>query len=227
MRQGLGAVGCLVGWVGCGALLGCLDAQRGRIAATSDADTAGSDTRPGPTSDVNDTAEVGEVSEVADTAEVAVDATVDIGEVAEPGFFEGGWLIEQPLHALYEASYYRFERDGRVELVASTPADCTGHLERFCETGHVSPPNGNLLCRFGGGRWSELSERVLAIDSVCEDGVSRVVVLDFTELDPATWGTPRIVEVDGEEGWVHASWDWTFRRCEADLEFGFEPVRCE
>lgn len=204
---------------------GCLDAQRGRVAATFDADTAGADTRPGPTPDVTgmaDAQDVTDVSEVGPERDTAVDAS----EV-EPGFFGGGWLIEQPLHALYEASYYRFEADGRVELVVSTPPDCTGHLERFCETGHVSPPNGTLLCRFGGGRWSEVSERVLAIDAVCEDGVTREVVLDFVEVDPTTWGTPRIVAVDGEEGWVHSSWDWTFRRCEADLEFGFEPVRCK
>lgn len=211
---GLGALG----------LGGCLDAQRGRVAASFDADTAGSDTRPGPTPDVADVADAVDTTGVEVGPEV--DATSDVSEV-EPGFFEGGWLIEQPLHALYEASFYRFERDGRVELLASTPPDCTGHLERYCETGHVSPPSGTLLCRFGGGRWSEVSERVVAIEAVCDDGVSRVVVLDFEELDPATWGTPRIVSVDGEEGWVHASWDWTFRRCEADLEFGFEPVRCE
>lgn len=204
---------------------GCLDAQRGRVAASFDADTAGSDTRPGPTPDVADGVDVGDTGEM-DSVGPERDSTGD-GVQVEPGFFGGGWLIEQPMHALYEASYYRFEADGRVELVASTPPDCTGHLERFCETGHVSPPNGTLLCRFGGGRWWEVSERVLAIEAVCDDGVAREVVLDFAELDPATWGTPRIVAVDGEEGWVHTSWDWTFRRCEADLEFGFEPVRCK
>lgn len=204
--------------LGVALLVGCLDAQRGRVAAGSDADTAGADTRPGPTSDVSDTSA---------GPDVGGDVEVEVEEVGEPGFFEGGWLIEQPLHALYEASYYRFERDGRVVLVASSPPDCTGHLERFCETGHVSPKDGTLLCRFGGGRWSEVSERVVSIDAVCDDGVSRAVELDFGEVDPAVWGTPAIVEVDGEPGWRHASWDWTFRRCEADLEFGFEPIRCK
>lgn len=224
MKQGpwwLGVLGTL-------GLAGCLDAQRGRVAAGFDADTAGADTRPGPTPDVTgmvDVTDAGDTGEV-DTVGPERDTAVDASEV-EPGFFGGGWLIEQPLHALYEASYYRFEGDGNIELVASTPPDCTGHLERFCETGHVSPPNGTLLCRFGGGRWSEVSERVVAIEAVCDDGVAREVVLDFAEVDPATWGTPRIVAVDGEEGWAHASWDWTFRRCEADLEFGFEPVRCK
>lgn len=196
---------------------GCMDTQRGRI--------------DGGLGDVPDTSVEADTAamETLEPETVSDASSVDTQtpDTVEVGFFGGGWLIEQPTHALYEASFYRFEADGRVELVVSSPADCTGHLERFCETGHVSPPGGTLLCRLGGGSWEEIADRVLAIDSVCEDGVSRRVVLDFEGLDPTTWGTPTIVEVDGEEGWRHASWDWTFRRCNADLQFGFEPVRCE
>ncbi len=197
------------------ALSGCMDSQRARVAADTIAE-------------VSDTgsADIAVPDGTSDTT-VADDIDASAPDTGTVRFFEGGWLIEQPMHALYEASYYRFAADGRIELVVSSPPDCTGHLERFCETGHVSPGGKALLCRFGGGAWSEEPDRILAIDTVCDDGVSRRLRLDFADLDTSTWGTPRILDVDGEEGWTHASWDWTFRRCEAELEFGFEPVRCQ
>ncbi len=195
------------------AMGGCLENQRGRVAEDVDdarADVASADTA---------------VAMPDTTTDVAMDVA-DVGEV-EAGPFVGGWLIDQPFHAAYEASYYRFEADGRITVVASSPADCLGHLERFCETGHVSPPDGSILCRFGGGTWEEVNPLELAITNTCDDGVERTVLLDFTTFDGEAGGAPDIVEVDGRKGWRHTSWEWFFRRCEADLQFGFEPVRCQ
>jgi hypothetical protein len=194
---------------------GCMESQRGRV--TGVADGAG----PPDAREVSGEVDAFDASASPDTA----DAVPEV-DAAELGFFGGGWIIDQPFHALYEASFYRLAPDGRVELVASTPSGCTGHLERFCETGHVSPPNESVLCRFGGGTWEEREPLELSITTTCDDGQTRTVVLDFSRFDPVVGGAPKILEVSGQKGWRHASWDWFFRRCEADLQFGFEPVRC-
>lgn len=197
---------------------GCLDSQRARVTTLDDVGDV-VDARPAPGEDVAD------ATSAADTA--PPDSAGADAAQQDVGFFGGGWLIDQPMHALYEASFYRLQPDGLVELVVSTPEGCTGHLERFCETGHISPAGGDTLCRFGGARWREVSERVVSLVSACDDGVEREILLDFADFDPAAGGVPIIREVDGERGWRHASWDWYFRRCEADLQFGFEPVRCQ
>lgn len=199
----------------------CMDAQRGRLAGSSDVDRGSEvgDATGGP--EVSAEPDGPDGADGADATDVAVPV-----DAAEPGFFGGGWIIDQPFHALYEASFYRLEPDGRVALIASTPSGCMGHLERFCETGHVSPPTEGILCRFGGGTWAEREPLELSITTTCDDGQTRTVVLDFSRFDPELGGVPKILEVSGQKGWRHASWDWFFRRCEADLQFGFEPVRC-
>ena len=48
--------------------------------------------------------------------------------------FVGMWLVDQPTHALYEATYYTFEASGALRTGSSTPAGCTSHLSQHCVT---------------------------------------------------------------------------------------------
>jgi hypothetical protein len=115
--------------------------------------------------------------------------------------FVGRWLVDQPTHALYEATVYDLAPDGRVI------EECSFSMGGPVPTGQVQRSDG-LTCAFVGP-WSSRHDGELAIEAFCDDSVRRTVVLDVT------WGevAPERVEVKKvggeEEGWRHfPPWRW-------------------
>jgi hypothetical protein len=149
--------------------------------------------------------------------------------------FHGWWIVEQPNHALYEATYYDLRPDGTVGLGPSVPPDCGGHLGRHCVTGSVAncvPPasagrcQSELTCVFGN-EWFSTSSRHLVIVGTCSDGHPREIVIEMN-ADPSSntsWGGAggRLLSVGGELDWSHDNWEWAFRKCPA----GTDPSTCE
>lgn len=139
--------------------------------------------------------------------------------------FIGWWVVEQPTHALYEATHYDFRADGQVVLGASVPDDCSGHLARHCVTGSVAncvprTPSesceSELTCVFGSEWWSAGASHLVILGN-CSDGGARPIVIEMTS-DPSSntsWGGAggRLISVDGEPSWSHDNWDWAFRKC--------------
>ncbi|NIS79818.1 MAG: hypothetical protein GTO14_06340 [Anaerolineales bacterium] len=137
--------------------------------------------------------------------------------------FVGRWIIDQPFHALYEASVYDFKPDGTIELIESVTlgVDSVDFV-----TGTVARPNhdcpldgvcsGDPTCRFGD-QWRSLSERRLAIQGNCTDGISREIVLDLTAS--TAWQETfdvDIIRVGDEAGWIHPGFNWSWRKCELE-----------
>ncbi len=145
--------------------------------------------------------------------------------------FIGLWAVEQPQHALYEVTYYRFGGDGSLDDLESFPANCTGHLSEHCVTGSVAncvpdpqmgPCIGDTTCVFGN-EWFSRGSSTLVIVGECSDAVAREIVIEMN-ADPSSntsfggaGGT--LVSVGGSSTWSHDNWDWAFRKCEgADVE---------
>jgi hypothetical protein len=143
--------------------------------------------------------------------------------------FVGRWVVEQPTHALYEATYYTFEADGTLATGGSFPADCSGHLSKHCVTGSVAncvpdagtPCESDLTCVFGS-EWYSLDASTLIIEGDCSDGAAREIriALASDTSSNTQWGGAggTLVSVDGEVGWSHDNWDWVFRKCPAGTD---------
>jgi hypothetical protein len=149
---------------------------------------------------------------------------------ATPGHaerFVGTWLVDQPMHALYEATYYTFHADGRLSTGRSQPPDCGIHLERHCVTGSVAKCTkrysetcqGEPSCVFGD-RWRSLAPATLIILGHCSDGVPREIRLEFAldEQGDLNEHSVTLVTVGGETDWSHDNWAWAFRKCQGDDE---------
>jgi hypothetical protein len=118
--------------------------------------------------------------------------------------FVGLWLIDQPAHALYEATKYRFEADGTLIVEDSCSL---GYPEDYV-TGHVWNEAGTVECRFGD-RWRSDGPETLIITGDCDDGVSRDIVIAISlsmEVDVQT--------VDGDPRWDHYQFDWRWLECD-------------
>lgn len=147
--------------------------------------------------------------------------------------FHGLWIVEQPYHALYEATFYDFRPDGALVTGASIPADCSGHLAPHCVTGSVArcepeEPGARctseLTCVFGA-EWYSLSDRRLVIVGACADGLARPIVIDLApgaagNAEPAGAGG-ELVSVGGDPAWSHDNWEWSFRKCPSS-----DPATC-
>ena len=139
-------------------------------------------------------------------------ADADAGTDLGPGdaLFQGLWVIDQPSHALYEATLYELQADGFIAtldtMTLSIPADPN------YVTGTVENADRSIRCTFGG-RWRTLELRVLELDASCSDGNARAVQLSFPELDFATGVMPATLSVGGQMGWDHRDWPWSFRKC--------------
>lgn len=136
----------------------------------------------------------------------------DDAGIDEPGpghaLFQGVWAVEQPFHALYEATVYELTPDGRlIEHETVT----LGTQEKGFVTGTVASNADGTRCTFGGGWHSEGSLR-LVIDGVCADDVPRDIALDFPDTDPALGLVPQ-VSVDGDPDWDHDGFGWSWRKC--------------
>jgi hypothetical protein len=159
---------------------------------------------------------------------------VDPTERGHDSRFAGLWAVEQPLHALYEVTYYDFGTDGTLHAVVSDPAGCTGHLSEHCVTGSVAncvPAPGSSSCESTiscvfGDEWFSRSSSTLVIVGTCSDLTSREIVIEMN-ADPSAnteWGGSGagLVTVGGDTGWSHDNWDWAFRKCRA----GTDPTSC-
>jgi hypothetical protein len=123
--------------------------------------------------------------------------------------FVGEWKVDQPFHALYEASWYLFHEGGQLEHLR----DCS--FGGPVPTGFVSDAGGSLRCQFGD-RWSAPDADTLVIEGACSDGHERDIVLGFPEDTTAdATGQPAIevVSVGGQVGWGHFTWDWAWQKC--------------
>lgn len=159
---------------------------------------------------------------------------IDAAPAGHDPRFIGLWAVEQPTHALYEVTYYRFDATGALTAVASDPADCSGHLAQHCVTGSVAncvpaPPDlrcdGTVTCVFGD-TWSSLDARTLVIAGVCSDAAAREIVIALAADASADeqWGGAEatVRTVGGDPAWSHDNWPWAFRRCPA----GTGPTDC-
>jgi hypothetical protein len=161
---------------------------------------------------------------------------------AFPDAIVGLWLVDQPYHAGYEASWYDFKADGSLVEVKSesfgheVPTGTVGRCEEW------SPQNddhcaefdnaGECMeyypryctiwseesCTFGDAWWATAAGS-LTIASVCNDGTERDIVFDMAALLEGDAEAPLVVSVGGEEGWFHNMWDWRWLRCEDHPEF--------
>ncbi len=135
--------------------------------------------------------------------------------------FVGLWRVDQPMHALYEATLYDFRANGElitVETLTLGGQDedyVTGTVARLedpaCE-GLNCPTS--VVCRFGN-HWYSLGEQRLVIEGGCSDGLMREIVLDITPFSDAAAFNVEIVSVGSESGWAHLDWDWSWARCES------------
>lgn len=133
------------------------------------------------------------------------------------GRFVGEWMIDQPFHAGYEASWYVFRADGRLEHVR----DCA--YGGPVPTGFVTDASGETSCLFDGTWWAP-DHDTLAIDGVCSDDFAREIRLGFpTDAAGNAGGQTdvQVVSVGGETGWVHDVFAWRWTIC---LESTCEPA---
>ncbi len=135
--------------------------------------------------------------------------------------FVGQWIVDQPSHALYESTLYRFQPDGTLQVGQAEPPNCEGHLAKHCVTGSVENCfsstghcQSTLSCVFGE-HWRSIDSNELIIVGKCSDGQERDIRLKFPTN--ASMGTkPEVVSVGEEINWSHNSWEWNFRKCEQD-----------
>ncbi len=124
--------------------------------------------------------------------------------VAPGDRFAGEWMVEQPFHAGYEASWYLFHESGQLEHLR----DCVGRA------GFVSNASDSIRCQFGD-RWSAEDGDTLVIDGACSDALGREMVLGFpadTNANAVGQSAVEVVSVGGEDGW-HFEWDWVWQKC--------------
>jgi hypothetical protein len=123
--------------------------------------------------------------------------------------FVGEWMIDQPAHALYEASWYLFHDDGRLEHLR----DCS--FGGPVPTGSVDDASVSIRCLFGD-RWSAPDGDTLVVSGTCSDGNEREIVLGFPADATGNAGgvsTIEVVSVGGETGWGHFTFDWVWHKC--------------
>jgi hypothetical protein len=133
--------------------------------------------------------------------------------------FVGEWKVDQPFHALYEASWYLFHEGGQLEHLR----DCS--FGGPVPTGFVSDAGDSLRCQFGE-RWSAPDANTLVIEGACSDGHERDIVLGFPEdttADATGQSAIEVVSVGGEAGWGHFMWDWAWQKCLEPGCVSFDP----
>jgi hypothetical protein len=138
--------------------------------------------------------------------------------------FVGMWLVDQPTHATYEATFYDLQGSG--DLLEVHSIDLGGHLQYLGETGRVTDPSGAVSCLFGSS-WHSRDDATLVILGECSDDFAREIVLGFQADASANAGYPgatvKIGDVGGEVGWQHAGFEWAFHKCPADADPFADP----
>lgn len=139
--------------------------------------------------------------------------------------FFGTWLINQPYHAGYEASFYTFGSDGTLVLEGNTGFNeletvgvVSGHEEPCEEWGCGQWSDDAVFCAFGS-KWSATAIDTVLIEGVCDDEQTRMITLTFVG-EPAGnaegWG---VEAVDAAlEGYApthtgHPGFHWRYIKC--------------
>jgi hypothetical protein len=136
--------------------------------------------------------------------------TGSLDPMASDPLFAGFWVVDQPGHALYEATLYELVTGGALiehETYLLSPPPYDGYV-----TGTVVQEQAGIRCTFSSS-WTGAGERRLRISSACTDGTPRAVLLAFPAGDEAQGLTPTIESVQGESGWAHPDFAWTWRKC--------------
>lgn len=123
--------------------------------------------------------------------------------------FIGTWLVEQPYHALYEATLYQFNADGSLEILNRFPAGF--------QTGSICSSTNGPVCYFGD-QWSSRGSDTLVIKTACSDSVQRFVTLTFPTQtncsNPQIWcGEPLSISVQNDTSWHHYGFQWRWIKC--------------
>jgi len=135
----------------------------------------------------------------------------------------GYWLIDQPAHALYEASVYEFKSSGELRLVDNYAIEGISEytvgsvLKRGkCPPQNICPPE--IKCEFGN-EWHSNIFQILSISGVCSDGVQRNIKIWLRSYsDPYSYHHDAVVlSVGGKWGWYHGPFYWHWTKC-IDLE---------
>jgi hypothetical protein len=141
--------------------------------------------------------------------------------------FVGLWLVDQPCHALYEATYYAFDAQGGLSIVDSVglaPGEQTGLVTDCPQTTPPTFCESPLRCVFGD-RWHSLGPTRLFVKGECNDGTTRAIQIGFTpEVQPvhACGGEGELLDVDGDIEWMHWGFEWSWRKCAE----GTTPASC-
>lgn len=131
---------------------------------------------------------------------------------AQTSRFEGLWLVDQPYHALYEATFYELDSDGRLTQGRSFAFD----REEDLVTGSVGRDNGGT-CQFAR-HWRAVDESTLAVGGDCDDQLEREIVLRFESPPEEDFRGAQVTvgPVGGEDGWDHIGFDWRFLKCPSE-----------
>ena len=121
----------------------------------------------------------------------------------------GTWYIDQPMHALYEATIYTFHGDGRISTHDAFPP--------AYHTGAVGKRDQSISCVFAGP-WSTQGAQWLFVGLSCSDGNIREVLLRFEQGFESCGGEsscqPMVHSVDGDTtNWVRNWPEWMWTRC--------------
>lgn len=136
--------------------------------------------------------------------------------------FVGRWLVDQPYHAGYEATFYELFGDGTLRMGSNESDGCKPTVRDPCVTGWVGTPDFSIACTFGQ-KWYSEDTNTLAIWSECSDGKPRYVRLGFPSLTGRDAEIePKVLSVGGAIGWSHNSFEWRFCKC----PLGTDEVSC-
>lgn len=137
--------------------------------------------------------------------------------------FVGEWMIDQPFHATYEASWYQFHDSGELEHLR----DCS--FGGPVPTGWVSDAGEQVRCEFASS-WSAPDADTLVIGGACSDGYDRDIQLAFPRDDSSNAtgvAAIEVVAVGGEAGWLHPQFDWSWQKCgDRSCDPAFTDLEC-
>ena len=149
----------------------------------------------------------------------------DLGPDIEPNpaeeIFLGDWRVDQPDHAGYEATLYRFGESGVLSEIESQSFGSgqipTGRVARCDEfrthEGWTECLAWGPECVFGN-EWTTSDSQTLIITSTCDDGETRKVALVFE--DPTRPNSSPQIMVAGQTNWLHNDFPWAWTQCEAE-----------
>ncbi|QED26735.1 hypothetical protein FRD01_05645 [Microvenator marinus] len=133
----------------------------------------------------------------------------------------GIWRVDQPTHALYEATWYEFRSDGTLLELQTEYLGGDGLMEigfvsrcnRYTDASNSSPTclEWSPTCTFGDS-WRAADEHTLLISGECSDSQDRTIELTFD----SNTKQPTEIMVENEE-WAHNGFQWQWTQCD-DLE---------